>query len=99
MLGVQILAGTVLTVFYVSMAELTFDSIIHITRAVRYGELSRNMHATNASPFFFACYSYISCGMYYNIYHRPWTTMWMVSITLYIPLMVIVFPGYNLIWG
>ena len=55
-LGVQILTGIVLAMFYVPTAELAFDSIIHIMRAVRHGELLRNMHAIGASLFFFASF-------------------------------------------
>ena len=99
MLGVQILTGIVLAMFYVPTAELAFDSIIHIMRAVRHGELLRNMHAIGASLFFFACYLHIFRGMYYNVYRKPWTTMWMVSVTLYILLMMTAFLGYSLIWG
>ncbi|MGG5157844.1 cytochrome b [Citrobacter portucalensis] len=99
MLGVQIFTGIVLAMFYVPTAELAFDSIIHIMRAVRHGELLRNMHAIGASLFFFACYLHIFRGMYYNVYRKPWTTMWMVSVTLYILLMITAFLGYSLIWG
>lgn len=99
MLGVQILTGIVLAMFYVPTAGLAFDSIIHIMRAVRHGELIRNMHAIGASLFFFACYLHIFRGMYYNVYRKPWTTMWLISVTLYILLMITAFLGYSLIWG
>ncbi|SQB40081.1 Cytochrome b/c1 [Citrobacter koseri] len=59
MLGVQILSGLVLAMFYVPTEGLAFDSIIHIMRSVRHGELVRNAHSIGASLFFFACYLHI----------------------------------------
>lgn len=99
MLGIQILTGIVLAMYYVPTAEQAFDSIIHIMRAVSHGELLRNMHAIGASLFFFACYLHIFRGMYYNVYRRPYVTMWMISVTLYVLLMITAFLGYSLIWG
>lgn len=99
MLGVQILSGIVLAMFYVPTAESAFDSIIHIMRSVRHGELVRNMHATGASLFFFACYLHIFRAMYYNVYRKPYLKMWTISVTLYVLLMVTAFLGYSLIWG
>ncbi|EIQ79074.1 intron-encoded DNA endonuclease I-AniI domain protein [Shigella flexneri 1235-66] len=51
MLGVQMLSGIVLAMFYVPTAGSAFDSIVHILRAVRHGELVRNLHAIGASLF------------------------------------------------
>lgn len=99
MLGVQILSGIVLAMFYVPTAESAFDSIIHIMRAVRHGELVRNMHAVGASLFFFACYLHIFRAMYYNVYRKPYLKMWTISVTLYVLLMITAFLGYSLIWG
>ena len=99
MLGVQILSGIVLAMFYVPTAESAFDSIIHIMRSVRHGELVRNMHATGASLFFFACYLHIFRAMYYNVYRKPYLKMWTISVTLYVLLMITAFLGYSLIWG
>ena len=99
MLGVQILSGIVLAMFYVPTAESAFDSIIHIMRSVRHGELVRNMHATGASLFFFACYLHIFRAMYYNVYRKPYLKMWTISVTLYVLLMITAFLGYILIWG
>ena len=99
MLGVQILTGIVLAMFYVPTAELAFDSIMHIMRTVSHGELLRNLHATGASLFFFACYLHIFRGMYYNVYRKPWVAMWMISVTLYVLLMITALLGYSLIWG
>lgn len=96
-LGVQILTSIVPVMLYVPTAEPAFNSVIHIIRAVRHGELLRNIHATGASLSFFVCYLYIFRGMYYNVHHEPWMTMRMISVMLYIPLMMTVFPGYSLI--
>lgn len=99
MLGVQILSGLVLAMFYVPTEGLAFDSIIHIMRSVRHGELVRNAHSIGASLFFFACYLHIFRAMYYNVYRKPYLKMWMISVTLYVLLMITAFLGYSLIWG
>lgn len=63
MLGVQILSGIVLAMFYVPTADSAFDSIVHIMRAVRHGELVRNLHAIGASLFSSpaTCISFAQC--------------------------------------
>ncbi|WFW15062.1 cytochrome b N-terminal domain-containing protein [Citrobacter freundii] len=99
MLGVQILSGIVLAMFYVPTADSAFDSIVHIMRAVRHGELVRNLHAIGASLFFFACYLHIFRAMYYNVYRKPYLKMWAISVTLYVLLMITAFLGYSLIWA
>lgn len=99
MLGVQILSGIVLAMFYVPTAGSAFDSIVHVMRAVRHGELVRNLHAIGASLFFFACYLHIFRAMYYNVYRKPYLKMWTISVTLYVLLMITAFLGYSLIWG
>lgn len=99
MLGVQMLSGIVLAMFYVPTAGSAFDSIVHILRAVRHGELVRNLHAIGASLFFFACYLHIFRAMYYNVYRKPYLKMWAISVTLYVLLMITAFLGYSLIWG
>lgn len=99
MLSVQTLSGIILAMFYIPTVESAYDSIIHIMRNVRHGELIRNAHVIGASLFFFTCYLHMLRGMYYVVYRRPWVTMWMVSVTLYVLLMMTAFLGYSLIWG
>ncbi|MDF7679690.1 cytochrome b N-terminal domain-containing protein [Enterobacteriaceae bacterium ESL0689] len=99
MLGVQIVSGIILAMFYVPTAEQAFDSIIHIMRTVKQGERVRDIHAIGASLFFFACYLHIFRAMYYCVYRKPWIKMWLISVTLYLLLMITAFLGYSLIWG
>lgn len=99
MLAVQILSGIILAMFYIPTVESAYDSIIHIMRNVKHGELIRNAHMIGASLFFFACYLHMLRGMYYVVYRKPYLKMWMVSVTLYVLLMVTAFLGYSLIWG
>lgn len=99
MLLIQIITGIFLAMFYVPTADLAFDSIIHIIRNIKSGELLRNAHAIGASLFFLACYLHIFRALYYNVYRRPYIKMWFISVSLYLLIMITAFLGYSLIWG
>ena len=99
MLVIEVISGMVLAMFYVPTADQAWDSIIHIMRYVRHGELIRNVHGIGASLLFFACYLHIFRAMHYATYRKPYIRMWMISVTLYVLLIVTAFLGYSLVGG
>jgi quinol-cytochrome oxidoreductase complex cytochrome b subunit len=99
MLGIEVISGVILAMFYVPTADAAWESIIHVLRNVKNGELIRNMHGIGASFFFLACYLHMFRAMYYAVYRKPYIGMWMFSVTLYVLLLVTAFLGYSLVWG
>jgi ubiquinol-cytochrome c reductase cytochrome b subunit len=54
-LGIQIVTGIFLAMFYVPNIESAFSSVQYIMRDVNYGWLIRYIHANGASFFFYMC--------------------------------------------
>nr|YP_009750093.1 cytochrome b [Eudarcia gwangneungensis]QIJ46449.1 cytochrome b [Eudarcia gwangneungensis] len=96
-LGVQMITGLFLTMYYTANIELAFYSVNYICRNVNYGWLIRTLHANGASFFFICIYIHIGRGIYYESYMFMKT--WFIGITLLMILMMTAFMGYVLPWG
>nr|YP_010472682.1 cytochrome b [Carea varipes]UVH65806.1 cytochrome b [Carea varipes] len=96
-LGVQILTGLFLTMYYTANIELAFYSVNYICRNVNYGWLIRTLHANGASFFFICIYLHIGRGIYYESFNLKYT--WMVGVIILFLLMATAFMGYVLPWG
>nr|YP_010274902.1 cytochrome b [Tagiades menaka]UJV31585.1 cytochrome b [Tagiades menaka] len=96
-LGVQIITGLFLTMYYTANIELAFYSVNYICRNVNYGWLIRTLHANGASFFFICIYLHIGRGIYYESFNFKYT--WMVGIIILFILMATAFMGYVLPWG
>lgn len=98
-LGVQILSGFFLTMFYTPHIDYAFDSVEHIMRDVNYGWFVRYMHSNGASFFFLVVYIHMLRGLYYGSYQHPRTLVWFSGVIIYILMMGTAFLGYVLPWG
>jgi len=70
-LGIQIVTGIFLAMFYVPTSFGAFDSIQYIMRDVNSGWLVCYIHANGASFFFICVYLHVFRGLYYNSYLEP----------------------------
>ena len=98
-LGVQIVTGLFLTMYYTPNVLLAFSSVDHIMKNVSYGWLVRYLHANGASFFFFFIYIHMFRGIYYNSYQYPRSHIWFTGVVIYLLLMGTAFFGYVLPWG
>lgn len=98
-LGIQLLSGLWLTMFYTPTIELAFASIESIMRDVNYGWLLRYMHSTGASALFMVMYLHLFRGLLYGSYQKPRELVWILGMGLFVLLMVEAFFGYILPWG
>nr|YP_009521276.1 cytochrome b [Perumytilus purpuratus]AXP84512.1 cytochrome b [Perumytilus purpuratus] len=96
-LGVQIVSGFMLSLYYIPHADMAYDSVIYIVRNVHKGWMIRNIHANGASIFFMCIYVHIARGLYYGSYLDK--GVWNVGVVLYLMLMAESFLGYVLPWG
>lgn len=96
-LGIQIIRGLFLAIFYTPDISIAFSSVIHISRDVNFGWLIRSIHANGASLFFLCVYIHIARGLYYFSFNLIET--WNIGVILYIVLMATAFIGYVLPWG
>nr|AAU87489.1 cytochrome b [Lycophidion capense] len=96
-LALQTSTGFFLAIHYTANINLSFSSIVHITRDIPYGWIMQNTHAIGASMFFICIYTHIARGLYYGSYMNK--EVWMSGISLLIILMATAFFGYVLPWG
>lgn len=98
-LGIQIVTGIFLAMFYVPNIENAFSSVQYIMRDVNYGWLIRYIHANGASFFFICVYIHVFRGLYYNSYITPRELLWNLGVTILIVMILTAFLGYVLPWG
>nr|UXR11465.1 cytochrome b [Danaus genutia] len=96
-LGIQIITGLFLTMYYTANIEMAFNSVNYICRNVNYGWLIRTLHANGASFFFICIYIHIGRGIYYGSYNFLYT--WIMGVIILFVLMATAFMGYVLPWG
>lgn len=98
-LGVQIISGVFLAMFYTPHIDLAFSSVEYIMREVHNGWFIRYLHANGASMFFIVVYIHIFRGLYYNSYVKPRAELWCSGIVIFLLMMGTAFMGYVLPWG
>lgn len=98
-LGVQIISGVFLAMFYTPHIDLAFSSVEYIMREVHNGWFIRYLHANGASMFFIVVYIHIFRGLYYNSYVKPRAELWCSGIIIFLLMMGTAFMGYVLPWG
>jgi ubiquinol-cytochrome c reductase cytochrome b subunit len=98
-LGLQIISGAYLAMYYVPNVEMAFLSIDHIVRDVDYGWFFKHLHSNGASFFFISVYFHIARGLYYGSYIRPRQGLWYSGLVIFLLMMATAFLGYVLPWG
>nr|AKJ77254.1 cytochrome b [Macaca mulatta brevicaudus] len=93
----QIITGLFLAMHYSPDTSSAFSSIAHITRDVKYGWVTRYLHANGASMLFICLFLHIGRGLYYGSYLLLET--WNIGIMLLLMTMTTAFMGYVLPWG
>nr|YP_010620939.1 cytochrome b [Bundoksia longissima]WAX39270.1 cytochrome b [Bundoksia longissima] len=93
----QIMTGMFLAMHYCPNMEMSFSSVVHISRDVNYGWMLRTLHANGASMFFICLYLHIGRGMYYGSYKFLYT--WSIGVIILFLMMATAFMGYVLPWG
>lgn len=97
-LGIQILSGVFLNMYYISHPDHAFFSIEYIMREVNFGWFIRYCHSNGASFFFFITYLHIGRAIYFRSYKsKPF--LWYSGLLLFFAMMATAFLGYVLPWG
>ena len=99
MLGMQLLTGIFLTMYYKPDAANAFASVEYIMRDVEWGWLIRYLHSTGASAFFVIIYLHMFRALLYGSYKGPRELLWILGMLLYVLLAAEAFFGYVLPWG
>jgi quinol-cytochrome oxidoreductase complex cytochrome b subunit len=98
-LGLQIITGVVLAMFYNPSAELAYEVIMYINNEVYYGWWIRLLHANGASWFFFVVYIHMFRSLYYGSFCYPRQALWISGVIIWVTMIATAFLGYVLPWG
>jgi len=98
-LGIQLVTGIFLAMYYTPHIDYAFMSVEHIMRDVQNGWFIRYMHANGASFFFIFVYIHISRNLFYGSYIKPRQALWNSGIVILLLMMATAFLGYVLPWG
>lgn len=96
-IALQIITGIFLAMHYSPRATQAFDSIVLITRNIRYMWLIRSLHINGASLVFLFSYIHIFRGIWFGGFQH--LHVWYSGITIFILLIGAAFTGYILVWG
>ena len=99
MLGMQLITGIFLTMYYKPDAASAFVSVEYIMRDIEWGWLIRYLHSTGASAFFVIIYLHMFRALLYGSYKGPREFLWILGMLLYVLLAAEAFFGYVLPWG
>jgi ubiquinol-cytochrome c reductase cytochrome b subunit len=98
-LGIQVITGVILAMFYTAHIDYAFYSVEHIMRDINMGYVLRYVHATGASFFFIVIYAHILRGLFFGSYHYPRSPLWYTGIIIFFVMIITAFLGYLLPWG
>jgi len=98
-LGIQLITGVFLAMYYTPHIDYAFVSIEHIMRDVQFGFFIRYLHANGASFFFIFVYFHIARNLFYGSYIKPRQMLWNSGILILLLMMATAFLGYVLPWG
>ena len=99
MLGMQLITGIFLTMYYKPDAANAFASVEYIMRDIEWGWLIRYLHSTGSSAFFVIIYLHMFRALLYGSYKGPREFLWILGMLLYVLLAAEAFFGYVLPWG
>jgi quinol-cytochrome oxidoreductase complex cytochrome b subunit len=99
LLGLQIITGIFLVMFYCANTSLAFLSVEHLMRDIPYGWFLRYLHANGASFFFIVVYAHMIRGLYYGSFVFPRRLLWCTGVIILLLMIITAFLGYVLPWG
>lgn len=97
-LALQIITGLFLSINYVPLTDVAFESVLHIIRDIDRGWIMRYVHINGASLFFILIYLHILRGIFYNSPIK-FPIVWGSGIILLFATIGAAFIGYVLPWG
>lgn len=97
-LGVQIVTGIGLALFYAPTPDHAWDSVSYITTGVRGGWLLRGLHYWGASLMVVAMAVHLMRVVFFGSYRKPRELNWIVGIILLHVVLAFGLTGYLLPW-
>ena len=98
LLGVQLITGVVLTMYYVPSPEHAYDSVRYITDQLPLGRIVRGLHFFGASFIVIAAVIHMLRVVLFGSYKKPREVTWMTGVVLLLLILGFALTGYLLPW-
>ena len=98
LLGVQLVTGVVLTMYYVPSPEFAYDSVRFISDRLPFGRIVRGLHFFGASFIVIAAVLHMLRVVMFGSYKKPREVTWMTGVTLLLIILGFALTGYLLPW-
>ncbi len=97
-LGVQVVTGIALALYYAPTPDHAWDSVRYITTDVRGGRLLRGLHHYGASVVVVAALAHLVRVVFFGSYRKPREMNWIVGLLLLQVILAFGLTGYLLPW-
>lgn len=98
LLGVQVITGIVLTMYYVPSTEYAYDSVRFIMDRVTFGHVLRGLHFFGASFIVIAAVVHMLRVVVTGSYKKPREVTWLTGVVLLLVILAFALTGYLLPW-
>src|SRR5690348_3899768 len=98
LLGMQLITGIVLTMYYVPSTEYAYDSVRSIMRGVTFGHVLRRLHFFSASFIVIAAVVNMLRVVFTGSYKKPREVTWLTGVLLLLIILGFALTGYLLPW-
>jgi ubiquinol-cytochrome c reductase cytochrome b subunit len=98
LIGIQVLTGIVLSMYYVPAPALAYDSVRYITNELAYGFVVRGLHFWGASFLVVAAVLHMLRVFLYGSYKAPREVTWLTGVLLLLLILAFALSGYLLPW-
>jgi ubiquinol-cytochrome c reductase cytochrome b subunit len=98
LLGVQLVTGVVLTMYYVPSPEHAYDSVRYINDRLPLGSIVRGLHFFGASFIVVAAVVHMLRVVLFGSYRKPREVTWMTGVILLLIILGFALTGYLLPW-
>jgi ubiquinol-cytochrome c reductase cytochrome b subunit len=98
LLGVQLLTGIVLAMYYVPSPEHAYDSVRFIMDRLPFGSLVRGLHFFGASFIVVAAVIHMLRVVLFASYKKPREVTWITGVVLMLVILAFSLSGYLLPW-
>ena len=98
LLGLQLVTGVVLTMYYVPSPEFAYDSVRFISDRLPFGRLVRGLHFFGASFIVIAAVVHMLRVVLLGSYKKPREVTWMTGVVLLLLILGFALTGYLLPW-
>jgi len=98
LLGVQLLTGVVLSMYYVPSSESAYDSVRFIMTQLSFGRVVRGLHFFGASFIVVAAVVHMLRVVILGSYKKPREVTWITGVLLLLIILGLALSGYLLPW-